>query len=177
MSGLNFIIRREEERDYGDVFNIIERAFKGVDQSDHREQFLVEKLRKSSAFIPELSLVACSRGSVVGHILFTKIHVSGHELLALAPLSVSPDYQGMGVGGALIRQGHKAAAALGDRGAGVMGHEGYYPKFGYGPAVRYKIFPPFECPAENFMCIELVEDGLKGIEGVVEYAPEFGITG
>jgi predicted N-acetyltransferase YhbS len=32
---------------------------------------------------------------------------------------------------------------------------------------------PFEVPKENCMVIELVENGLKGVNGMVEYPKEF----
>lgn len=45
-------IREKKEADYQSVFNLIEEAFRPLEISDHREQFLVEKLRKSDAFVP-----------------------------------------------------------------------------------------------------------------------------
>ena len=93
----------------------------------------------------------------------------------MAPVAVSPDYQQMGVGSMLIKQGHKEAKRLGYDTVFVVGHAGYYPKFGYKPASEYGIFPPFECPPENFMCLELKEGALDGVKGVVEYPEEFEI--
>lgn len=175
MSVLNCIIRREEERDYEEVSEVIEKAFKSMPFSDHKEQFLVEHIRKSANFIPELSLVACYKGDVVGYILFSKIKIGNTTALALAPLAVLPDYQQMGVGSILIKIGHKEAERLGYGLSFVVGHEDYYPKFGYKPASDYGIFPPFECQPENFMCLELKEGALQGIKGVVEYPSEFEI--
>ncbi len=175
MSVLNCIIRREEERDYEEISEVIEKAFKSMAFSDHKEQFLVERIRKSADFIPELSLVASYKGDVVGHILFSKIKIGNASALALAPLAVLPDYQQMGVGSMLIKMGHKEAKRLGYGTVFVAGHEGYYPKFGYKPASDYGIFPPFECQPENFMCIELEEGALEGVKGVVEYPKEFEI--
>ena len=51
-------IRQELQEDHKTVFSIIQTAFKNEKLSDHREQFLVERLRNSEAFIPELSLVS-----------------------------------------------------------------------------------------------------------------------
>ena len=175
MSVLNCIIRREEERDYDEISEVIEKAFKSMTFSDHKEQFLVKRIRKSADFIPELSLVACYKGDVVGHILFSKIKIGSKRVLSLAPVAVSPDYQQMGVGSMLIKQGHKEAKRLGYDTVFVVGHAGYYPKFGYKPASEYGIFPPFECPPENFMCLELKEGALDGVKGVVEYPEEFEI--
>ena len=81
--------------------------------TDGNEQNLVAALRKSKSFIPELSLVAVEDEKIVGHILFTKAVVQGVEVLALAPLSVLPDYQNRGIGLSLMKEGHSIAHKLG----------------------------------------------------------------
>lgn len=95
------------------------------------------------------------------------------ESLALAPVSVLPEFQNMGIGGKLIIQSHKVAKDLGFKSVILLGHEKYYPKFGYLQADKYGIELPFEVPKENCMIIELVENGLKGVNGIVEYPKEF----
>ena len=62
----DYEIRQETEKDYPQVFKLVEEAFRDMEESDHREQFLVERLRHSPAFVPELSLVADGDGGVVG---------------------------------------------------------------------------------------------------------------
>ena len=47
------------------------------------------------------------------------------------------------------------------------------PKFGYLPTAKFEIKLPFDTPPENCMAIELVEKGLKGVTGTVEYSKEF----
>lgn len=66
-------IRKEEEKDYNQVFELIEKAFENEEYSDHREQFLVERLRNSDSFVPDLSIVFEMNGLIVGYILLTKI--------------------------------------------------------------------------------------------------------
>ncbi len=175
MGVLNCIIRREEERDYEEISKVIEKAFKPITFSDHKEQFLVERIRKSANFIPELSLAASYKGDVVGYILFSEIKIGNTKALALAPVAVLPNYQQMGVGSMLIKIGHKEAKRLGYGASFVVGHKKYYPKFGYKQASDYGIFPPFECQPENFMCLELEKGSLEGVKGVVEYPKEFEI--
>ncbi len=56
---------------------------------------MVERLRKSDSFIPQLSIVAEDKNdNVAGHILLTKINIQtqdrSHQALALAPLSIKP---------------------------------------------------------------------------------------
>lgn len=174
---MNIKIRQEELKDYKVVFNLIEKAFKKEKLSDHKEQFLVERLRKSKAFVPELSLVAEVDDVVIGHILLTKIEIKNDnesfESLALAPVSVLPEYQGKGIGGKLIKQAHKIAATLEFTSVVLLGHEKYYPRFGYQQASNFGITLPFEVPDENCMVIALKENSLNGVSGMVIYPKEF----
>ncbi len=167
-------IRKEQKSDYEEVYNVVKTAFEKAKESDGNEQDLVVALRKSSNFIPELSLVAKKDNKIVGYILFTKIQIGKFEELALAPLAVLPEYQRQGVGSKLIEEGHKIAKEMGYHYVVVLGSDKYYPKFGYEKASKYGIKPPFDVPDENFMVIKL-NDLRKGIKGTVKYAKEFGI--
>ena len=170
-------VREEQQTDYDAVFELIEKAFEKSTLSDHREQFLVQRLRKSIAFVPELSMVAEIENKIVGHILLTKLKIKNRQdefdSLALAPVSVLPEYQGKGIGGMLIQEAHKRASQLGHKSIVLLGHERYYPKFGYKQADNFGIELPFDVPKENCMVIELTENGLKGVNGTVEYPKEF----
>src|SRR5690606_27494985 len=68
-------IRTEADKDFKAVFDMIKNAFKNEEYSDHQEHCLVERLRKSDAFVPELSLVAEINNEIVGYILLTKIKI------------------------------------------------------------------------------------------------------
>lgn len=170
-------IRQETIKDQEEVFSVIKSAFENAEYADDSEQFLVERLRKSDAFVPELSIVAEIDGKIVGHILLTKLKIknksSEFDSLALAPVSVLPEFQGKGIGGKLILESHKKAKELGFKSIVLLGHENFYPRFGYKQADYYGIELPFEAPKENCMVIELVDNGLKGVTGMVEYPKEF----
>ena len=175
-----YLIRQETAEDYRAVHDLIQRAFAPLAESDHDEHRLVERLRQSKAFIPQLSLVATTeKGLPVGHILLTEAHIVSDKQrtlsLAVAPLSVSPEWQRQGIGSALLREAHRRAADLGYGSALLLGHPDYYPRFGYRPASHYNIRFPFDVPDEYCMAIELQPNALQRIAGTVEYAPEFGI--
>lgn len=172
------IIRREEIHDHNEVFQLIADAFKDEKYTDHQEQFLVERLRKSPSFVPELSLVAELDQKIVGYILLTKIKIIGNESenttsLALAPVAVLKAYQGRGIGGLLIRKAHEIAKELNFGSVILLGHATYYPKFGYEMTKNHGITLPFDVPEENCMLIELRENALENIQGMVEYPKEF----
>jgi len=170
-------LRQENEKDYKSVFQLIEKAFEKEEYSDHKEQFLVERVRISDAFIPELSIVAELENKIVGHILLTKLEIKNDlesfESLALAPVSVLPEFQGKGIGSKLIVHSHKVAKDLGYKSIILLGHQDYYPRFRYELCKKYNIEMPFDVPAENCMVIALVENGLAGVSGKVVYPPAF----
>lgn len=171
-------IRKETPDDYNQVIELTEKAFETMEFSDGNEGSLVDKLRKAPTFIKHLSLVAESNGQVVGHILFTPIYIENGQQhfksLAMAPVSVLPEFQNQGIGSQLILAGHQHAKELGFQSVIVLGHEHYYPRFGYQPASQWGIKAPFDLPSEDlFMAIELTEGALSGIAGTVIYPPEF----
>lgn len=165
-------IRQERETDHASVCEVIKTAFTSAERSDGNEQDLVAALRGSSAFVPELSLVAEEDGNVVGHILFTKADVDGHTVLALAPLSVLPPYQKQGIGLALMAEGHRIGKELGFDYSVVLGHAEYYPKAGYNPASRFGIKAPFDVADENFMAVKLNHDA-QDVHGTIRYDAAF----
>lgn len=168
------LVRKEEAKDYDCIYSLVKTAFDSAEHADGNEQDLVNALREGDAFIPKLSLVAEIDGKIVGHIMFTKAKVNGETVVALAPLSVLPEYQRQGVGTALIKEGHSIAAELGYAYSIVLGSERYYPKAGYLPAQEFGIIPPFDVPCENFMAYKL-SDRASNLCGTLKYAKEFGI--
>lgn len=168
------VIRQETSSDQETVNALVKAAFASAEHSDGNESDLVAALRKGSAFVPELSLVAEIDGQIVGHILFTKAAVGVDTVLVLAPLSVAPNFQKQGIGTALIREGHKRAAELGYGYSLVLGSEVYYPRCGYLPAEQMGITVPDGFPTANFMAMPLREP-VPPICGTVVYTREFGL--
>ena len=166
------LIRAETPEDYIVIEKVNDLAFE-----QKVEGFLVKKLRMDAAFVPGLSLVAELDGSVIGHILFTKIEIEGahasFDSLALAPMSVLPAHQSKGIGSALVNEGLKKAKGLGFKSVIVLGHQRYYPRFGFKPASQWNIKCPFPVPDAAFMGLELMPGALEKVSGTVIYAPPF----
>ena len=137
------------------------------------EAALVDALRENGKFV--LSLVADMEGEIVGHILFTEIEMepggAAARVLGLAPMAVRPDWQGRGIGSALVRRGLEDCRELGYRGVVVLGHPEYYPRFGFIPASRHGITCDYEVPDEVFMAVALDAGDLP--KGRARYQPEF----
>jgi len=173
-------IRKENPSDHIPVIRLTEKAFETLEISDHNEGTLVDNLRKAPTFNAELSLVAELDDQVIGHILFTPVWIENEqekfESLILAPVSVLPEFQKMGIGGQLIRAGHQKALELGFHSVILLGHPDYYPHFGYKPASTWGIKSPIPLPSDDvFMAVELTEDALTNVSGTVVFPPEFGI--
>lgn len=165
-------IRPENKNDYKIISMVNDMAF-----GQENEGILIEKLRKNRKFIKELSLVASMGNEIIGHILFFPIKINSEkesfESLALAPMSVIPELQGLGIGSQLVEKGIAKAKKLGHQSIIVLGHEKYYPKFGFKAASEFNISPPFDVPDQVFMAKEIMPDALKDIAGCVEYPKEF----
>ncbi|MCU5378662.1 N-acetyltransferase [Bacillus cereus] len=169
-------IRQEQKNDYTKTEEVVRQAFLHEEFSDKTEHELVSRIRKCDAFIPELSIVAVDE-EIVGHILLSKITIeqdgTSVESLALAPVSVARGHQKKGIGGKLIGAALEKAKKLGYGSVVVLGHPEYYPKFGFKKASEWNIKAPFEVPEEVFMVVELRENALEGVEGVVQYSSAF----
>lgn len=174
---MEILIRQEVSSDFARVYEVVKEAFLNAAHTNHDEQNLVIRLRNSAAFIPELSLVAMVDGRVVGHIMFTKIAIRAdkktHAALVLAPVAVLPEMQGKGIGRKLILAGHEIARSLGFTAVILVGHPGYYPRFGYRKASTFGLSLPIAVPDEAFMACQLTENALAEVNGVVEFPKAF----
>lgn len=170
---MKFEVRPETQQDQAAVRDVLVEAFGQSDEAD-----LVDALRRSSAFVPELSLVGVAGDAVVGQILFTRLHVRAEQRwagLALAPMAVRRPFQKLGIGGEMVRAGLGIARRGDEPFVVVLGHPAYYPRFGFARASRWGIKAPIQVPDEALMAMELKKGGLDGVSGIVEWAPEFGI--
>ncbi|MGF9854630.1 N-acetyltransferase [Bacillus paramobilis] len=169
-------IRQEQQNDYKKTEEVVQQAFLHEEFSDKTEHDLVKRIRECDAFVPELSIVAVDE-EIVGHIMLSKITIekgaTSVESLALAPVSVARGHQKKGIGGKLIGAALEKAIELGYGSVVVLGHPEYYPKFGFKKASEWNIKAPFEVPDEVFMVIELSENALQGVEGIVQYSSAF----
>jgi putative acetyltransferase len=166
------IIRREIPDDIPVIHTLNSRAFEGPGEA-HAVDLLRERCKDF------VSIVAEVNGQVVGHILFTpvKLEREGDEDLigmGLAPLAVSPDQQGQGIGTFLCEAGLEEMKARGAPFVVVLGSPAYYPRFGFEPAERYQMRCVYaDVPPGAFMVKVFQPELQKALSGVVHYQSEF----
>ena len=189
-------IRAETSEDLAAIRAVNLDAFPTAAEAD-----LVERIRASDGFVPELSLVAelgpggegrsdaepqqpaegrqgpdaqGRSGPVVGHILLSRVSIAGLDepILALAPMAVVPEYQRQGIGSALVRAALDAAESLEEPLVVVLGHPWFYPRFGFKRASRHGIFPSEPWPDAAFMAKPLTRWS-RELRGRVIYPPTF----
>ncbi|MGI9318541.1 MAG: GNAT family N-acetyltransferase [bacterium] len=136
---------------------------------------LVNDLLEDETAKPLLSLVAEKDGKLVGHILFTtaRLQPDNQEstIRILAPLAVSREVQGEGVGGELTREGLRQLAESGVDLVFVLGHPDYYPRFGFQTAGILGFEAPYTIPPEHadaWMVQELKTGGLASNGGKIQ---------
>jgi putative acetyltransferase len=171
---MNISIRPEHQTDIDEIYELNKLVF-----GQENEARLVDHVRQGPNFIPQLSLVAFSDDNLIGYILFSQITVTNgdfrHHSLGITSMVVHPDFQKRGVGAKLITFGLQQATTLGYTDVLVLGHEYYFPKFGFLPAARWNIRPPFDVPTEVFMALELIPNALSNVSGIVEFPIEFSV--
>jgi putative acetyltransferase len=166
----NWSTRPETADDVAAIRAVNLAAFPTAEEAD-----LVDALRADpAAWMDGLSMVTTTPvGVVVAHALLTRCHVGGQPALALAPCAVPPEIQRTGAGSAAIRAGLDAARDRGENLVVVLGHAAYYPRFGFAPASRLGVRPPFEVPDEAMMALAL--DATRPVpSGTIAYPSAFG---
>ncbi len=161
-----FTIRLEQPEDYRAVENLTREAFWNHHVPGCDEHYLAHVLRESGCFLPELDFVAVSDGELVGNIMYTRANVlcdSGETLpvLSFGPLSVLPDWQGKGIGSALVNHSLKKAAELGFNAVLIYGDPAFYSCLGFRSAESFTIGTMDDYYADALQALELVADALR----------------
>ena len=144
------IIRPELEEDRAPIRELNRLVFGSDSEAD-----LVDRLRRERRV--ELSLVCIIGGQIVGHVLFSDLdaEIDGRSLkaLALAPMAVVPMRQMQGIGTRLMRESLARLERGEFEAIVVLGHETYYPRFGFSAELARKLDSPFK--TDSFMALAL----------------------
>lgn len=162
-------IRKERSNDVCAIRHVNECALQGP-----AEAKLVDLLRAAEKAI--ISFVAIDNENIVGHILFSQVAGScnphNFQALGLAPMAVLPTYQRQGIGSKLVRRGLEECRNQKYDLVFVLGHQKFYSRFGFARASVYGFKNEYNAD-ESFMVLELREDALSTVNGMVKFQPEF----
>ncbi len=164
------MIRPETSADIEAIREVNRLAFGGGEEAD-----LVDRLRAERDVMA--SLVAEDDGAVIGHILFSTLRIEGPAVrvnaAALAPMCVRPEWQGEGIGTALVERGLERCRERGMEAVIVLGHPEFYPRFGFRADLAAGLQAPFS--GDAFMALELKPRSLDLSHARVHYARAFGL--
>lgn len=166
----DIILRKERIEDYREVEELTREAFWNHHVPGCDEHYLLHIMRNADSFIQELDIVAEVEEKIVGNIVYTKAIIldnneKSHEVISFGPLSVLPQFQGLGVGGALIEFTKNIAKELGYKAILIYGDPLYYCRFGFVAAENFKIGTSDNMYAPPLLALELVPGALSHIEG------------
>lgn len=180
MNTNDYIIRLERTNEQRDTENLIREAFWNVYRPGCLEHYVIHQLRNDKAFIPELNFVMEKEGKLIGQNMFMKAVIKTDAnyllpILAMGPISITPELQGHGYGKALLDYSLVKAASMGFGAVCFEGNIKFYGKSGFTFARKFGL--RYHGLTENddnsfFLCKELITGYLDKITG--EYTPPQG---
>jgi putative acetyltransferase len=171
------IVRPQRSEDYDAARHIYTEAFRRPESpgSVPLEVPLFEALWEAADVIPDLSFTAQAEDEVVGHVTASTAAVGTYSVVAVGPIGVLPEHQGMGIGGALMDALMTAADAAQVPLIVLLGSPQYYGRFGFGPAEHLGVTPPEAGWGDTFQARPLSAYTSR-IAGPFRYAPAFSLA-
>jgi putative acetyltransferase len=161
------VIRPAQARDAASIRAVQLSAFPTAAEAD-----LVERLEGEGSSV--VSLVAERNGEILGHLLLSRMSVSGdgrdYRALGLGPVAVKPSFQRAGLGSDLIRSAIAIAQATSEELIFVLGEPDYYSRFGFSAESAAPFRSPYAGP---YLMALLLREVAIPRTGKAEYAPAF----
>lgn len=161
---IDFWTRTATPEDIDAIAALNDAAFGGPDEAR-----IIRQLQADGDSL--VSLVAETESGIVGHIEFFRILIDGQPAGAgLGPMCAEPARQRSGIGSYLIRTGLEELDMLGETIVFVLGHDTYYPRFGFEADTAKPFTAPWSGP--HFMAIRLAPGDPSS--GTLTYPKAFG---
>jgi putative acetyltransferase len=168
------IVRAETRDDHDTIRQIVDEAF-----GDTITSKIVDGIRASDRFVPELSLLAVSEGQSLGHVIssFVDLVPGTSRVLQVGPLAVVPSHQRQGIGTSLMQETIRIADELGEPLLLIEGSPKYYGRFGFTRADAVGIEPPPEAHGPQYFMLRPLRAYDPTVRGRAVYPAEtFGIA-
>ena len=180
----DIIIRPERPAEYEEIREMVRRTFAEHTGSDGQgEVALINEIRQSRFYKPELSFVALLEGKIVGHFMFSEFPLSptlqgGYDpeskpdLLMLAPVAVHADHYRQGIGETMLRLGLTIAKQQDYKGINVEGDYHFYNRLGFVTSKEFNIHAASGFPLQEPRCMMVQEcrpGSLDGMSGYIVY--------
>ena len=173
------IVREQQADDYKAIRHVYAEAFRRPQfrppqnpGSVPPEVGLFEALWEAGDAIPEFSFTALADGGVVGHVTASQATVATDRVVAVGPIGVLPEHQGMGIGSALMDALLAAADAADVPLIVLLGAPQYYSRFGFRPAKELGVIPPEPKWGDGFQARPLTAY-TESVAGRFQYASAF----
>lgn len=177
MNKNDLIIRLEQKDDYKNIETLVRNSFWNVYRPGCYEHFVLNQMRNSPDFVPELDFVMELGGKPIGQNVFIKAHINGDDgtkipVAAMGPICIAPEYRRKGYGKILLDYSLQKAKKYGFKAVCIEGNVDFYGKSGFTFAsdfnIRYHDLPN-DADSKFFLCKELQNGYLDGVSG--EYTP------
>jgi putative acetyltransferase len=167
------VVRPERDEDHAAIAAVVRGAF-----ARHPDEvaLLVERIRASDGYVPDLALVAEDESGIVGHVMLSWYAVEGGvrpRLLVLSPLAVRPDRQRQGIGTRLTQAALAGAEAMGEPAVLLEGIPQYYPRFGFERASALGFAPPGPNVPDDAFMVKRLAGFEPALAGRLLYPPAF----
>jgi putative acetyltransferase len=173
------IVREQQADDYESIRHVYAEAFRQPrfrrpqnPGSVPPEVTVFEALWEAGDVIPELSFTALNEVGAVGHVTASRATVATDSVVAVGPIGVLPEYQGLGIGSALMDALLTAADAADVPMIVLLGSPQYYSRFGFRPAQELGVISPEPRWGEAFQARHLTAY-TPAVTGRFQYASAF----
>lgn len=168
MTSPAYVIRPESALDDDAIERLHDRTF-----GPGRYARTAYRLREGqAAATPQYCFAALVGTLLVGSIRLSPIFAGSAPALILGPLTVDASFEGIGIGGALVRRAIETARAAGEQLIILVGDQPYYVRFGFAPVPRGQLSMPGPVNPERLLALELVEGALPGARGAIRPRPD-----
>jgi putative acetyltransferase len=161
------VIRPSEPSDERGILAVVTAAFSDATRDGEEERAIVSGTWAACPSEDRVELVADDRGAVIGHLVAAPGRLDGAPapVAGVAPVCVAPDWQGQGVGRALMESlvaeaGRRVWAML-----VLLGDPAFYGRFGFESAGALGLtYPPAGRGSPHFLALPLrpLESSLRG---------------